>query len=99
MLVFIRSCKKVAHLEKRKLLLPNQVENIFTYEILILCEPQFCQDLPNFFSHHEEKVHHVFGFAFEFLAEFGVLSGDAHRASVQVTLTHHGATENEQIQS
>ena len=75
----------------------SQLKMFLTYEILVLGEPKFCQDLPDLFSHHEEKVDHMLWLALKFLPQLWVLSGNAHGASVQVALAHHGATENKRL--
>ena len=59
-------------------------------------ESQARHVLPGFFGYHEEVVHNMLGQAREFLAQLGVLGGDADRAGVQVAFPHHDTPERNQ---
>ena len=59
-------------------------------------EAELGHDLADFFGEEEEEVDDVFGLAGEFLAELGVLRGDADGAGVEVALAHHDAAERDE---
>src|SRR5215813_15492745 len=42
------------------------------------------------------EIHHVGWIALKFLAQFGILRGDSHRAGVEMTDPHHDATQGYQ---
>ena len=50
-------------------------------------------NLPQFLRHHEEIVHQMLRPAGEFLAQFRVLGGDAHRTGVEMAFAHHYAAQ------
>jgi hypothetical protein len=52
--------------------------------------------LPHFFGNKEKVIDDVLGLAFEALAQHRILSGDAHRASIEVALAHHDAAGRDQ---
>ena len=54
-------------------------------------EAKLGHDLSQILGHEEEEVDDVLGLPGKFLAQFGILRGDAHRAGVQVALAHHDA--------
>ena len=56
-------------------------------------EAQLRHDLPRILGHHEQVIHDMLGLAGELLAEHRVLRGHAHRARVEMTLSHHDATQ------
>ncbi len=53
-------------------------------------------DLAHFFRQQEEEIDGVVRFAGEFLSQLGVLSRNAHGASIQMTLSHHDAADRNQ---
>ena len=59
-------------------------------------EAKLCHDLPSFLSHHEQIIHNMLWLALELLAKYGILSRDADRACIQVTLSHHDTTQSDQ---
>ena len=56
-------------------------------------ETELRHDLANFLSNEAHEVDRMLRFAGEALAQFRVLSGDAHRTRVQMTHAHHDAAQ------
>lgn len=52
--------------------------------------------LPGLFSHQHEVIHHMFGQTFELLPQHWVLCCNAHRAGIEMTLSHHDASHSNQ---
>ena len=72
----------------------SHVEHVHAAHHLVeRAEAELRHDLPQLLRNEEKEIDGVFGLALEFLAQLGVLRGDAHRARVQVTLAHHDAAE------
>ena len=67
-----------------------------THQIIELAYAQLRHDLTHFFSNEEEIVDHVLRLTRELFAQCGILCGNAHRTSVEVTLAHHDATLDHQ---
>ena len=65
-------------------------------DIIELREAHLSQIFAHFLSEHLKIVYHIFALAAEALAQLLVLSGDAHRASIGVALTHHDATQSDE---
>ena len=59
-------------------------------------ESQLRHDPPQIFRDEEKEIDHVLRLPLEFLAQFRVLRGHAHRAGVQVALAHHDAAHRNQ---
>ena len=52
--------------------------------------------LAGFFGKESEEIHQIFIFAYKAFAQFFILGGNAHWASVHVTFAHHHTTQNNQ---
>ena len=59
-------------------------------------EAQLGHMLTHFLGNEAHEIDHVGRIAREFLAQFGILRGDAHRTGVQVTDAHHDAAQGHQ---
>ena len=59
-------------------------------------EAELGHDLAQLFGQQEEVIDDVLRLAGEFLAQLGILRGDADRAGVQMALAHHDAADRHQ---
>ena len=67
-----------------------------TDQLLNLAHTHFGHQLTHFLSNEEEIVDHMLWCAFESLAQYRILSGNAHRAGVEVAFAHHDAASSNQ---
>src|SRR5437660_8001652 len=75
-------------------------ETIDTANHLVhLAEPKLSHHLADFFSDEPHEIDRVLGLTHESLAQFRVLSRDAHRAGVEMTYPHEDAAERHERRS
>ena len=59
-------------------------------------EAELRHQFPDFLGQHEEEIDQVLRLTGELLPQLWILSGDPHRARVQMTLSHHDAADHHQ---
>ena len=64
--------------------------------LIYFAEAELGHIFTNLFGHEEEEIDHVLGLACEFLAQLGILRGNADRTGIQVTLAEHNAAHRDQ---
>ena len=64
-----------------------------SHDIVQTLEAEFCQVFAYLLGEEGEVVDEIFISSHEMFAQLGVLRGHTHRTSIQVTLTHHDATQ------
>ncbi len=69
-----------------------------TYDILKFCISHLSKILPNLLSEECEVVDEIFILTDEVSTQFGILCSDTERTSIEITLTHHHTSENDERQ-